>query len=106
VARLENQVLGFVAASSTSIAQLYVRRGFQRRGIGSRLLAWAKAQSAGTLWLHTFARNAGACAFYEHHGFKVVARGYEPTWQLDDLRYEWSADTNAIQQRGGAPHGA
>lgn len=91
VARFENQVVGFVAASSTSIAQLYVRRGFQRRGIGSRLLAWAKAQSAGTLWLHTFARNRGACAFYEHHGFKVVARGYEPTWQLDDLRYEWSA---------------
>jgi ribosomal protein S18 acetylase RimI-like enzyme len=95
VARLENQIVGFVAASSTSIAQLYVRRGFHRRGIGSQLLAWAKAQSVGTLWLYTFARNTGACAFYERHGFKVVSRGHEANWKLDDLRYEWNADSNA-----------
>lgn len=96
VARLDGHIVGFVAASPNSIAQLYVRRGFQRRGIGTRLLAWAKAQSAGTLWLHTFARNAGARAFYERHGFEIVARGHEPNWKLDDLRYEWSANTSAI----------
>jgi ribosomal protein S18 acetylase RimI-like enzyme len=97
VARLENQIVGFVAASPTSIAQLYVRRGFHGRGIGSRLLAWAKAQSSGTLWLYTFARNTGARAFYEHHGFKVAARGHEPNWKLDDLRYEWTAGTSSAR---------
>ena len=89
LAMADGSILGFVAANRDSIAQLYVRVGCHRRGIGSRLLQWAKAQSGGSLWLHTFARNAGARAFYERHGFRIVARGFEPQWQLDDLRYEW-----------------
>lgn len=91
VALLEGQIVGFVAASTTSISQLYVRKGFHRRGIGSQLLEWAKNQSSGSLWLFTFERNAGARAFYERHGFKVVARGFEPTWKLNDIKYEWSS---------------
>ena len=85
----DGRIAGFVAANRESIAQLYVRVECQRRGIGSRLLEWAKAQSGGSLWLYTFARNARARAFYERHGFRIVARGFEPEWQLDDLRYEW-----------------
>ena len=89
VAILDGALAGFAAANSESISQLYVRRGLQRAGIGTRLVDWAKAQSAGSLWLYTFARNAVARAFYEKHGFVIVARGFEPHWQLDDLRYEW-----------------
>jgi ribosomal protein S18 acetylase RimI-like enzyme len=55
------------------------------------LIKWAKSQSAGSLWLYTFARNTAAQAFYEHHGFRVVARGFEPAWQLEDIKYQWSA---------------
>ena len=73
------------------MAQLYVRVGFHRQGIGTTLLAWAMAQSAGSLWLYTFARNRVARAFYEQHGFVDVAHGFEPLWQLDDVRYEWTA---------------
>ena len=39
--------------------------------------------------LFTFARNRGARSFYERHGFRIVRRGFEPDWQLDDLEYEW-----------------
>lgn len=95
VAFLEGRVVGFVAASATSISQLYVRKGFHRRGIGSRLLKWAKEQSAGSLWLCTFERNAVARAFYERNGFRIAARGFEPTWQLEDLRYEWVGGEDA-----------
>lgn len=91
VALLDGQLAGFVAASRESVTQLFVRIGLQRRGIGAQMLAWAKAQSAGSLWLYTFARNTGARAFYERHGFEAVAFGFEPHWQLDDVRYEWSA---------------
>lgn len=90
VAFLDGRMVGFVAASETSISQLYVRKGFHRRGIGSRLLEWAKHQSCGSLWLFTFEKNAIARAFYERHGFRIAARGFEPMWKLDDLRYEWS----------------
>lgn len=89
VAFIDRQLAGFVAATPSSIAQLYVRKVMHRRGIGSRMLDWAKRQSDGSLWLYTFARNAGARAFYERHGFRIVAEGYEPEWKLDDLRYEW-----------------
>lgn len=89
VALRGGQMVGFVAATKESIAQLYVRVGCQREGIGTALLDWAKAQSSGRLWLYTFARNRGARAFYERSGFVVAARGFEPNWQLEDIRYEW-----------------
>ena len=96
VAFFQGQMAGFVAASALSVSQLYVRTEFHRRGIGSRLLDWAKEQSGGSLWLYTFERNAGARAFYERHGFRIAARGFEPSWRLEDLRYEWVSQRNAI----------
>ena len=90
VAFLNGRMVGFIAATPQSVSQLYVRAGYHGFGIGTRLIEWAKAQSEGSLWLYTFARNAGARAFYERHGFRIVARGFEPEWKLDDLRYEWS----------------
>lgn len=90
VARCGGHLVGFVAASAESVAQLYVRVGHQRQGIGSALLGWAKGQSSGGLWLYTFAQNSNARAFYEKHGFRATAHGFEPSWQLADVRYEWS----------------
>lgn len=91
----DGRLLGFVAASRESVAQLFVRIGEQRRGIGRAMLDWAKAQSAGCLWLYTFARNTGARAFYQREGFVVVAHGFEPHWRLDDVKYHWQADGGA-----------
>lgn len=92
LAFLDAQLVGFVAASSDSIAQLYVRIGFQRQGIGSMLLAWAKSRSSGSLSLYTFAQNRGARAFYERSGFVAVEYGFEPVWQLEDIKYQWRAE--------------
>lgn len=85
----EDTLIGFVAASAESVAQLYVRVGFQRQGIGARMLGWAKERSGGSLWLMTFARNRGARAFYERNGFVAIAHGFEPMWQLEDVKYRW-----------------
>ena len=93
LALLDGQLVGFVAASRETVAQLYVRVGFHRRGIGSRLLAWAKEGSAGTLRLHTFARNQGARLFYRRHGFVEAAHGLEPFWQLEDVELHWREGT-------------
>jgi ribosomal protein S18 acetylase RimI-like enzyme len=90
LALLDARLVGFIAASPESVAQLHVQPGLHRRGIGSQLLSLAKARSAGSLWLYTFVRNVRACRFYERHGFVVVARGFEPTWQLEDVKYHWS----------------
>ena len=91
LAMLDGRLVGFVAASRESVTQLHVRVGFHRQRIGTQMLAWAKEQSSGSLWLYTFARNRVARAFYEHNGFVATAFGFEPLWQLDDVRYEWTA---------------
>ena len=95
VAFSATELVGFIAASPESIDQLYVRVGWHRRGVGSQLLNWAKSQSNGSLELYTFERNLGAQAFYEGAGFQVIARGFEPTWQLNDLKYRWSTRPSA-----------
>jgi len=84
-----DRLVAFIAATDRSIAQLYVDVRHHGKGIGSSLLNWAKDGSAGTLTLYTFARNQMARAFYERHGFVAVAHGFEPMWQLDDVRYQW-----------------
>lgn len=94
VARLEGHMVGVLASNPESVNLLYVRVGFHRRGIGKHLLELAKGESCGSLWLYTYARNEGACAFYESQGFVVAQRGFEPFWQLEDVKFTWS--------RGGA----
>lgn len=91
LALLSSRLVGFMSASAESVAQLHVQVGLHRQGIGSALLALAKARSSGSLWLYTFARNLRACRFYEKHGFVVVARGFEPRGLLEDVKYRWSA---------------
>lgn len=89
VALLDGEIVGFVAANGESIAQLYVRVGRHRQGIGTRLLELAKARANGTLWLYTLARNSIACRFYERHGFVAVEHGCANMWQLEDVKYVW-----------------
>ena len=90
VPNLDDKIVGFIAASSESINQLYVGVEYHRKGIGSLLIDWAKRRSGGSLWLYTFQRNKIARTFYERHGFSIVEEGFEETWQLPDLKYSWS----------------
>jgi len=94
VALRVHAIVGFVAADAASISQLYVRVGCLRQGIGSRLVELAQSRSSGSLWLFTFARNATARRFYERHGFVAIAHGFEPTWQLEDVKYRWERPRN------------
>ena len=89
VVKSAGAIVGFLAANSESVAQLHVRVDNIGQGIGSRLIRLAQAESSGSLWLFTFAKNLRARRFYEHHGFVAVAHGFEPEWQLEDVKYQW-----------------
>jgi len=91
----DGRLAGFVASSAESLAQLHVRVDLHGQGIGSSLLEDAKTHSSGSLWLYAFARNLRACRFYEKRGFVAVERGFEPTWQLEDVKYLWQAQTRS-----------
>lgn len=90
VARDDGGIAGFSASTPESVAALYVRVDRLGQGIGSTLLRLAQDASSGSLWLYTFARNRRARNFYQRRGFVAVAHGFEPTWQLEDVRYEWT----------------
>jgi ribosomal protein S18 acetylase RimI-like enzyme len=80
VAELQGQLAGFLAVKDDGeqrvyIHEIFVAPGFQRRGIGSTLMALAKELGPAGLRLHTLQRNDVALAFYERHGFVVASRG-------------------------------
>jgi RimJ/RimL family protein N-acetyltransferase len=90
VARIENQIVGCMLIDRENLDHLYVRPGWQRRGVGLSLLNKAKAMSPQRLELWTFQRNSNARAFYERQGFRAVeytdGRNEE---NEPDVKYEW-----------------
>jgi len=87
----DGSVVATMALSSEMVDQLYVAPGWTGRGIGTRLVALAKARRPGGLDLYTFQVNTGARRFYERHGFVEVARGDGSGNEegQPDLRYAW-----------------
>lgn len=68
------RLVGFALARDGWLNHLYVAPEWRGRGVGSDLLSRVLAESAGTVDLWAFARNAPALAFYRRHGFAVVER--------------------------------
>src|SRR5437763_9730962 len=90
IAQVEHEIVGYMLIDGENLDHLYVRPGWQRRGVGLSLLNKAKALSSGRLELWTFQRNANARAFYETQGFRAVectaGRNEE---NEPDVKYEW-----------------
>lgn len=87
----DGALLGLIAVSPGWIRQCAVFAGQQRRGIGGLLLRQAQALQPQGLELFTFERNTAARAFYESHGFELVAHGVSPAPECEpDVRYRWS----------------
>jgi ribosomal protein S18 acetylase RimI-like enzyme len=90
IARVGDEIVGYMLIDGENIDHLYVRPGWQRRGIGLSLLSKAKALSPERLELWTFQRNSNARAFYEAQGFRAVdftdGRNEE---NEPDVKYEW-----------------
>ena len=90
LAERDGQLLGFMAEHEGWITQLYLDPEVRRGGVGSALLADAKARNP-ELLLWCFAENAAARAFYEAQGFVVVEEtdGAGNEARLPDVRYWW-----------------
>jgi GNAT superfamily N-acetyltransferase len=96
VAQRASRAAGVMATQGEWIRQFAVFPPFQRQGIGTALLAKARALSPRRLRLYTFQRNNAARAFYERHGFAAVAFGISPAPESEpDVEYLWQADTDA-----------
>jgi len=82
VARVNEQVVGFVAGRSAAdefeIMNLAVARSYRQRGVGSALvntaLAWSRAAGSLRTFLEVRASNSGAIAFYTRLEFEFSGR--------------------------------
>ena len=90
VATDDGRVVALMALAPGWLEQLYVAPDRLGEGIGSRLMAIAKASQPGGLQLWTFQVNDRARGFYERHGFVAVEQtdGNNEEGQ-PDVRYEW-----------------
>lgn len=81
---------GFMALEQGWINQLYLHPDFFRRGLGSRLVAEAKAVND-QLELWAFQHNAPARRFYQSQGFRLaeLTNGSGNEEGLPDLRLIW-----------------
>jgi GNAT superfamily N-acetyltransferase len=83
--------VALLALSETMVEQLYVDPAWIGRGLGSRLLTFAKTRRPAGLELYCFQVNVRARAFYERHGFRAVAMGdgSANAERQPDVRYAW-----------------
>ncbi|MBI5630637.1 MAG: GNAT family N-acetyltransferase [Elusimicrobia bacterium] len=67
-----------VALPTACLAQIYVDRSHQGKGLGSRILAQAHLQASArkcrSIWLGTWDGNGRAIRFYEANGYKALGR--------------------------------
>jgi GNAT superfamily N-acetyltransferase len=93
VAVADDRVVGMLALTPGWLEQLYVAPDRLGEGIGSRLMAVAKARQPSGLQLWTFQVNARARRFYESHGFGAVEETEDSNQERQpDVRYVWPGD--------------
>ncbi|WP_374563717.1 N-acetyltransferase family protein [Ideonella sp.] len=90
VALVDGVLAGMTALQAPWIMQMAVFAEYRRHGVGSALLAAARARSPAELRLFTFQRNHAARAFYERHGFIAQRLGTSPAPENEpDVEYAW-----------------
>jgi len=91
VAEQAGAPIGFLAREGVWVMQLYLHPERRRQGFGTALLAAARADQPPLLRLYAFQRNTAARAFYEKHGFRLVALsdGADNMEREPDALYEW-----------------
>ena len=84
-------VVGYLAMAGDLVAQLYVRPGHWRRGIGATLMRHAKQLRPDGLRLWCFQVNARARAFYAAQGFVAVefTDGSRNEEREPDILFAW-----------------
>jgi GNAT superfamily N-acetyltransferase len=95
---VDDGVDGLLVLQGNDVEMLYVHPRAQRTGIGSALLAHAKAVRPGGLALWTFESNLRARQFYEARGFAAVRRTDDDNEErAPDIRYVWGNHTERLK---------
>jgi GNAT superfamily N-acetyltransferase len=103
LAEAHGVIVAVLVLDGAEVDQLYVDPGWQRGGIGSKLLRLAQDRRPGGLALWTFQSNRAARRFYERHGFVAVdwTDGSTNEEHAPDVRYLWAGRLAAQRAQGG-----
>ncbi len=88
----DGQALAVFVLDDAWADQLYVDPAWTGKGLGSRLMKFAKSRRPTGLQLWTFATNVRAQRFYQRHGFVVaeMTDGSGNEEQEPDIRLVWA----------------
>jgi ribosomal protein S18 acetylase RimI-like enzyme len=91
VAEAGGVIAGFLVLGERTLDHLYVEPERTGSGIGTALLAHAKARRPAGFTLWTFQANDGARRFYERHGLEpvVLTDGEDNEERCPDVLYRW-----------------
>jgi GNAT superfamily N-acetyltransferase len=100
IAEIGGKPAGYLALVDDILDHLYVGPGHQDQGVGSLLLAKAKALRPAGLRLYAFQRNRRARAFYEARGFAPVnfSDGAGNEEQEPDVLYQWHGTRRVMEE--------
>jgi GNAT superfamily N-acetyltransferase len=100
IAEIAGEPVGYLALVDDILDHLYVAPDHQGRGVGSVLLAKAKALRPAGLQLYAFQRNRRARDFYEARGFAPVrfSDGAGNEEREPDVVYEWPGTRSGRKQ--------
>jgi len=78
---------------SSKLSQLFLTPTFQRRGLGTACLAFAKTALPGGFTLMVAEANRAAQEFYAAAGLAQEARIFRAEYKRHDLRFRWAPES-------------
>ncbi len=83
------QIYGFIGFTDNYIEGIFVREAFQSRGIGKRLLDYAKSIKS-TMSLRVYQKNTRAISFYQREQFVIQAESIDDNTREKEFLMTWS----------------
>lgn len=89
----QGRLLGFVSLMDDYLAAIFVDPTEQQRGLGQRLLNYAK-ELRSQLQLKVYTANEPAVRFYQKHGFSIIEETRDEATGASEWVMHWSREHN------------
>lgn len=87
----QNEIQGFIGLDGTYIAGIFVWHTVQSKGIGKRLLDFAK-EKKNQLYLNVYQKNTKAVRFYQREGFRIQQETFDKNTDEKEYTMQWETE--------------